>query len=383
MTDETFTKSDGTEVTPEMQRRAAEKIGKLIAMSADETLTKEARASYALKAELLMREYRTNESKVVSSSGPVLPVRFEVTLLEGFGEYANDFRDHYLRIWREVRKHAGLLGHAEYRYDQADGRKIVAVGYSYEIDIRLAEFLWTSAHLVFATRIDPKVDPKISDQLNCYYLRGSGMARVDIATALWGSEPKDGAAHGKVQKLYLAECAARDEQPLVMGRGLQVAKYREAYADAFVNQFGWRLREARDGADAEAGALVIAGRSERIAEAYYAEWPEKRPATAEEKAKRQEKVEAYWAAQEEAEAECLRTGDCSRTKSKSGRCRRHRPTEVSQADYRRWEKRAHSPERAAGERAGAAAASAVDFRRTAGERSHRTEAAPERQALGY
>lgn len=382
-----ITTEDGREITPEMQAKKAEQIGKLIAMSEDDTLHPEARAAYAAKAERMMREYRIDEESVISSGSEAatVPVRYEITLLQGFSQYVSSFQQHYLRIWKEVQKHAGLLGHAQYQYDDrsdGEGRKIVAIGYGYEIDIRLAQFLWTSAHLVFVTRIDPKVDPKLSDQLNCYYLRGSGMQRNDIAEALWGSPRNDGPAHGKVQKLYLAECAARNESPMVMGRGIQVAKYREAYADAFVNQFGWRLRDARDAIDAESGALVLSGRDDRIAEVYYAEFPDRRPMTAEKRAAQEAKDAAYWAEQERQEAECLATGPCSKTTSKTGRCKRHRPTEVTQADYRRWERSARSPERAAGQRAGAAAASSVEFRRTAGDRTQKAEAAPARAALG-
>lgn len=379
------TTSDGREITPEMQAKKAEQIGKLIAMSEDDSLPKEARASYAAKAERLMREYRIDEESVISSGGEAVtvPVRYEITLLQGFGQYVADFQMQYVRIWSEVKKHTGLKGHVAYQYDdERDGRKLVAVGYGYEIDVRLAQFLWTSAHLVFATRIDPKVDLNLSDQLNCYYLRGSGMQRNDIAEALWASPRNDGPAHGKVQKLYLAECAARGESPLVMGRGIQVAKYREAYADAFVDQFGWRLRDARDAIDAESGALVLAGRDDRVAEVYYAEFPKKRPMDAEQRAAQEARDAAYWAEEERLEAECLATGPCSKTTSKTGRCKQHRPTEATAGDYRRWEKRAKSPERAAGRRAGAAAASSVEFRRTAGERTQKTEAAPTKSALG-
>lgn len=371
-----------TEITPEMQAKKAEQIGKLIAMSQDESLPAEARATYAEKAEAMMRQYRIAEEQVISTDpdAATKPQRYTITLLEGFGSYVGEFQQQYLSMWAEIKKHAGLLGHCTYQYDdELDGRKLVAVGYGYEMDIRLAHFLWTSAHLVFATRIDPKVDPSLSDQLNCYYLRGSGMQRNDIAHALWGSDYKDGPAHGKVQKLYLAECEARGEKPMVMGRGIQVAKYREAYAKAFVDNFGWRLRDARDAVDAESGAIVLAGREDRVAEAYYAEFPNKRPMSAE---AREKQNKAYWDEQDRQEAECLKSGPCKTTKSKTGRCKRHRPYEVSHVAMRRWEREQNSPERAAGRRAGAAAASSVEFRRTAGERRHKADAAPERIALG-
>ena len=189
-----------------------------------------------------MREYRVDEERVVSSSGPVLPIPFEIVLIVGSH---SDFESAYAHIWREISRHAELKSHLVYRYDEDDKRNVVAVGYGYEIDVRLAQFLWTAAHLTFATRIDVRVNPELSDQENCYYMRGSGMERNDIANQLWGSAYTDGPAHGKVQKLYLAECSLRGEQPTVGGKGFQASRYRQAYADGFTDQFGWRLETER------------------------------------------------------------------------------------------------------------------------------------------
>lgn len=375
-----FIREDGTEVTAEQQKRAAERIGKLIAMSEDETLPAAARASYAEKAEMLMRQYRADEERVVSSSGPVLPEPFKITLVVGQGHYfVSDFQDAYVHIWREISNHAELKSHVTYEYDEDDKRTVVAVGYGYPMDVRLAQFLWTAAHLTFATRIDTKVDPSLSDQLNCYYMRGSGMERNDIAEKLWGSARTDGPAHGKVQKLYLAECAARGEKPTVGGKGFQAGRYRKAYADGFTDQFGWRLRDARSAVDAQSGVVVLKGRKERLEESYYAAYPDKAPATPEEQAARAAKSAAYWAAQEEEERACRTNGACSR--AKSGSCKKHRPYEVTVAERARWTREQHAPERTAGRRAGVAAATSIDFRRTAGERTHKAPAAEERRAL--
>lgn len=382
-----FKRKDGRVVTPEQQRKIAEKIGKLTAMSEDETLTKEARATYAAKAETLMREYRVNEEFVISSGqAQIEPQRFEITLVEKLGAYYSiAFRDRYMEMWREISKHAGLKSHCEYRYDRDDDNaersRIVAVGYGYEMDVRLAQFLWTAAHLTFATRIDVKVNPALSDQLNCYYMRGSGMERNDIAEALWGSARTDGPAHGKVQKLYLAECAARGEQPSVGGKGFQASRYREAYAEGFCDQFGWRLRDARSAVDAQQGGLVLHGRAERIEEAYYAEWEDRRPEPVDpiKRAERRAADEARWAAEEAERLECKRSGRCS--KAKSGECRKHRTYHATAADRARWEREDNAPERMAGRAAGVAAATSVDFRRTAADRRQKAPSA-ERTALG-
>lgn len=382
-----FTREDGTEVTPEQQAAKAELIGKLTAMSEDDGATAEERATFAEKAERLMREYRVDEEFVISSGqAQVLPQRFEIVLVEYLGSYyANNFRDRYMEIWREISNHAGLKSHTEYRYDQDgdDGlrNRIVAVGYGYEMDVRLAQFLWTSAHLTFATRVDVKVNPALSDQLNCYYMRGSGMERNDIANALWGSAYTDGVAHGKVQKLYLAECAARGEQPTVGGKGFQAKRYREAYADGFTDQFGWRLRDARSAVDSKQGGLVLHGRKERIEEAYYAEWEDRRPEPVDPAARaaRRAANDARWAAEAEERRKCKESGRCS--KAKSGECRTHRSYHATAADRARWDRQENAPEAKAGRASGVAAASSVEFRRTAGERTHKAPAAEERRAL--
>jgi hypothetical protein len=353
----------------------ASKIGSLIAMSQDESLSEEARKSYALKAEQLMREYRISEEEAIAKDETAIGVsRVEIVLLHG-DAFRSDLRASYFQLWRDIARHAGVMSKVEYRYPDKHGtesNQVVAVCYGYDLDIRLAEFLWTAAHLVFVTRIDARPNPELSDQENCYYLRNSGMSRKEIAYKLWGSALDNGAAHGKVQRLYLAECAKREEKPRVAGRGIQVSLYREAYADSFTDNFGYRLRSARDGADAAGGSLVLHGRTERVQEAFWTAFPDQRPMSAEERAAKQ----AAWEAEQAKPCE-----DCAKSKSKSGMCRRHRPYEVTETDRRRWDRASNSPEAHAGRANGAAAARAVDFSRTAGPRKQKADAAPERGAI--
>lgn len=386
-------------ITPEKQAKMAEMIGKLIAMSEDESLAKEARASYAEKAEQLMRKYRIDEENVISSGSEAasLPQAFRIVLVEGMGYwYAGEFQSAYRRLWNEIKNHAGLLGHMEWVYEGGEVRHMVAIGYGYEIDIRLAQFLWTAAHLTFATRIDTKFNPSLSDQENCYYMRASGMERRDIAKRIWGSDEKDGTAHGRVHRLYLAECSKRGEEPSVGGKGFQGKRYREAYAEGFVDQFGWRLRDARSSVDSREGGLVLHGRKERVEAAYWEAHPEKAPETEEQAAERRARYFASSARQAEEERICGISGNCAaavkRATTKLGRglypheletakCRKHRPYEATASDKARWDREANSPERSAGRRAGSAAASSVEFRRTGGNRTHKSGSA-ERPALG-
>jgi hypothetical protein len=365
-----------------MARDYAKLIGHLIAKaeSAAEMGHAEEASAYRLKAETLMREYRIEEEQVIAGDAfSIVPQAFEVMIMET-SAISNQFRFHYSEIWREVAKHSGVIFKMNYRFpkygetDTEDAKTgLLAVGYGYESDVRLAQLLWTAARLVFMTRIDARVNPDLSDQENCYFLRNSGMSRIDIAAALWGEETRLKAGpHAKVQKLYLAECAARGEDPKVAGRGIQVSLYREAYADAFCDELGWKLREARDAADSQGGALELPGRKERVQEAFWTAFPDERPLSPEEEAKRR-------AAR--AEKSALPCDDCKKTKSKTGLCRRHRPYEPTAADRKHWE-RQNGPEAQAGRANGAAAARSVNVSRTTGARTQRTDAAPVRTQIG-
>lgn len=359
----------------------AKTIGHLIAKSesASELGHEDEAKAYRLKAEELMRKYRISEEETIAGDAfSILPKRFEVVLMESAAIH-NPLRYHYLEIWRHVARHAGVVGRVEYRFPsygetetEDDKTGIVFTGYGYESDVRLAEMLWISARLVFLTRIDARVNPALSDQENCYFMRNSGMSRIDIAAKLWGEETRLKAGpHAKVQKLYLAECEKRGEEAKVAGRGIQVDVYREAYADAFTDTFSWKLREARNAADAAGGALELPGRKERVREAYWTEYPDARPETPEAKAERLAKA---------ALMEPVPCGDCAKTKSATGQCRRHRPYVPTNADRARWAK-ADRPEAKAGRTNGAAAARSVNVSRTAGPSTQRTEAAPTRREI--
>lgn len=347
----------------------AKKIQGLIAMAEDESLAPEARASYAAKAEQLMQDYRIAEEDLIATDQfAIVPVMDLLDIMET-AALINPLRQSYWDMFSRIARHAGVRVHGRYVYTEGRNRetaKLVAEMFGYEGDIAYAKYLWTAARLVFLTRIDARRNPALSDQENCYYMRNSGMKRNDIAAALWGSAYDDGHAHGKVQKLYLAECAKRGETPRVSGRGIQVSLYREAYAESFVDELGWRLKKSKDAAGVSGGGLELHGRKERVDEAFYAEHPEARPMTEEESAKAAAESAAYWAAKEAEEANCV---NCA--KAKSGKCKKHRPRYLSASEQERINRKRTAPEARAGQRAGTEAASTISLQRG----FHRTEAA--------
>jgi hypothetical protein len=353
-----------------MARDYAKTIAGLLANAEDEALSEETRAAFRAKAEHLMREYRIEEEQAIATEGTAaVPVMDKILVMER-NAYRNELRTYYWDMWSRIAVHCGVRSAGKYT-SWGDDSRLEAVVVGYEGDIRYAELLFTAARLVFLTRIDARVDSSLSDQLNCYYMRGSGLSRKQIATALWGSEPTDGAAHGKVQKLYVAECTARGETPKVSGRGIQADIYRKAYAEGFVNQLGYRLRAAAEAVDKESGGLVLHGRQERVDEAFYVEFPYLRPASEEERERRIK----------EAQEEIDNCESCKRTKHGSGRCKIHRPRYMTQAEYARYRRRTDSAEAHAGARAGERAANDVHIGRS-GKPAARKAPSAERTPLG-
>jgi hypothetical protein len=158
------------------------------------------------------------------------------------------------------------------------GGDVIVLLVGFEIDARYAEMLILNATVVFAAHLEPSYDRTETEAENIFRLRHSGVSRRDVAVRLWGKEKdRDGVAHGKVQKIYEAECARRDELP-ISGRGFNREVYREQYAKQFVSTLRLRLRRARIAAGLnQAGELVLANRAERVDEAYYELYPEFRP----------------------------------------------------------------------------------------------------------
>lgn len=157
-------------------------------------------------------------------------------------------------------------------YDWSTGDRVMTI-VGYEADIRYAEALYMGARLLFADRMEPKVDPSLSDQENVYRLRSAGLERRKVAEMMgW---VKGGA---KVTRLYKAACDERGEDPALTGRGTSVKDFKDAYTDAFTLEFWTRLYNAKNAIDQETGGgLVLHGRLDRIKEAAYQRWPELRP----------------------------------------------------------------------------------------------------------
>jgi hypothetical protein len=342
----------------------AKKIQGLIANAEDEALSEEVRATYRRKAEDLMRQYRIAEEELLAHDATAVSIISET--IDICPLYGNEFRDWYWTMLAQIARHTGCRVAQSYgeKPSPHGGTHLALQGtlVGHEGDVAYAQFLWTAAKLMFVTRVDVSVDSSVSDQVNAYFLRGSGMSRAETANKLWGSDFKDGVAHGRVQKLYLAECEARGEKPLVQGRGVSAKTYREVYAREFTFGVARRLREARDAADSVGGGLVLPGREERVDEAFYTLFPAYRPRPATPAGEPQE------------------CPQCKVTKSKSGKCRRHTTKEYTQAEMARWNRLYQSPAARAGASAGKRASDAVQIQR-GHQKAQRAPGAAERGQL--
>jgi hypothetical protein len=259
-------------MTTDNMARAMDKIQKLIA-KADATQDQypEEAAAFRAGAERLMRQYRLEEEQLIATDPTSIKPVMHTMMVRS---WSTDFGYEYEAMLGYIVNHTGVL--IQYRAapdGSPDGYYVDMFGY--DGDLRMTEWLWSSARLVFGAHLDPQVDPNATDQVNAYNLRQSGMLRKDIAKRLWGENTS--ANRSRAQRLYLAECRVRNEQPALSGLSTDAEMYRRSYAEGFLYRLSYRLRAARNAADVAGGALVFPGREDRVKEALYAAYPHRRP----------------------------------------------------------------------------------------------------------
>ena len=303
-------------------------------------------ATYRAKAEEIMAKFRIEANDLLAADSSAMePVWVDFDLLNGH----NEFKNHYLRMVREAAKHAQVK-YAHYS-DEYTGRvRIFACGF--EPEIRVFEWILNAARLAFKERLEPDVKPELSDEENIWRLRQAGVTRARVATLLWGSDPKDGPAHGKVGRIYKEQCRARGEAPALDGRGLSLDAYRTAYSDHFVRRLSERLADARDGVLSDGGALVLGSHDAKIAETFYARFPEIHPDRIKERREQRERALVEM-------AEMRRAAGLPERKE-----RKPRPAKWTQEDERRWQRDHNSAAARAGRAAGESAADEVEIDRT-------------------
>jgi hypothetical protein len=309
----------------------AAKIQALLANADNESLPDEARATYRAKAEELMIKYRVAEEEALATDpASSKPIHHVIKIADRRGV----MQHWYTMVFQAIVNHTGCR--MAPKWDQGQELMIVV---GYEGDVRYTEFLWTAALLMFSTRIDPRWDDQLPEAENVWRLRNAGIERRIIADQAWGcGAGQEAKNRSKVQRIYLAQCRQRGEDPRVTGLGHQTDIYREAYARSFYRTLKDRLREARDAVDSFGGGVVLHGREERVDEAFYTLFPSRRPNP------NQEPVQV---------TPCPR---CTPEKA----CRKHA---WNASDEREWQRRNNSPSALAGDVSGRHAAEGVIIQR--------------------
>jgi hypothetical protein len=302
----------------------------------------QASEAYRAKAEQIMRDYRIEQEDILAKDpSSVQPIRVDLEVCR----HTSQYRQQYGNLLFYCVQHVGAQVVFDWQRPDVDdtnrAHKIMGYMVGYESDLRYAEVLFTSARLVFSERLEPKVDPRKSDAENVYRLRSAGMERVRVSELIWGNRDKANLA--RVGRMYKQECSRREEQPMLAGRGVTGAVYRESYSQEFVWALARRLRRAQDGADTLRGGLVLHGREDRVREAFYTHFPRMRPST---------DVEPY-----KADDRCTQCTD-------EKKCKEHRVTRKQLLEEAHSLARYHSPAAQRGRLAGTAAARTVELKRT-------------------
>lgn len=318
--------------SPEKLEQMAARIRALLA-KAERTDNEAEAAAYMAKAEELRDKYRIEEETLIASDQfSLTPVTREIKI----SDWSSKFRFEHWTMWYYTASHTGCRTDATYRNGD-----LIAIVVGYESDIRHAEMLYMSAWLTMVAKLEPQKSADESEAENIYRLRSSGKTRRQVAKIMWGIDTH--ASHAKVAKIYQAECDRRGEKAIVSGKGLSNEVFQDTYADAFVQRYARRLREARDAADSVSGGLTLHGRKERVDEAFYLIRPQARPETPEQR-------EARLA--EEAKAD------------KGKKTKAPKPYKVTKAAMDRYHRENYSAAALAGKEAGRSAADQVELQRT-------------------
>lgn len=255
------------------------KVQALLANADDPANPPEAQETYRAKAEALMFQYRISETQAASAavgtaaSGGLRPVWRTVFICRVGGEFQQTYR--YMAAQALNHVDAKAVTDIESNPDDDNRNWWVAKAVGYESDLRYAEVLYTSMHLGFAGKMEPKVNPALSDQENAYILRSAGLEGRRIAKLLWGDDSKPNRA--KARKLFARHAEQLGEDPSVLlGRGNSVAVYRESYAEGFETEMWSRLNRMRI-SRGDSGELVLKSRKDAVLEAFYERYPRLRP----------------------------------------------------------------------------------------------------------
>ena len=241
--------------------------------------------SCRVKAEQIMFNYRIDEA-MLSLSG-----KQGTELIPGWKQWDicdinSEYSYYYRMILQDVIEHVGIKhvvkqGVKREHYNEDGTFSHNTFVYEADVcgsesDLQIAELLFTAAAVAFQSKMEPKYDSTLSDQVNAYLMRSAGMEGWRIAQAIYGKDDKS--LRPKVRAMFKKEAEARGEDPTpLLGKGNSMKDYRESYAKGFEDTLYQRLVRMRQARGDNEHGLVLASRNERILEEFYAKYESRRP----------------------------------------------------------------------------------------------------------
>ncbi|QSL67807.1 hypothetical protein [Nocardia phage P3.1] len=213
-------------------------------------------------------------------------------------KFAIDYRFPYAESRKRMQQ--GILEHygiqvVEWATDQLQG-----VGF--EEDFTLADLMWTSVNLDFATKIMPAWNHDRDLAHNIFIQKNAAKSWMEIIKMA----PPEAGLHknsgNMMRKVYADECKRRGVEPMEHSRN--PAKFRESFAEAYASTIRSRLyrmkREEQGMKDSDQeGALALIRDEDKVKQAFYEKFPYMRPATPEQREQWKAQAEARKRIEEE------------------------------------------------------------------------------------
>lgn len=308
----------------------------------------DAEADFA-KADAIMSKYRIDRA-LVEMRKPKGAAREEPVSVEiPFMEYDADFREEFSTLLNSIARHNRCKAITFIH-------KSVAMLIGFPTDIEYTQMIWTSVHLAFASKIQPRWDVARTADENIKILKEAGEKWAFIAFVAnehgFECTPND----GRLKAAYRRQCKVEGVEPVPHTQ--RHAAYRQSYANGFVSQISTRLfkmrtaQEEQEGSGEPGTAVALRSRDDDVLEALYRLFPHLRPMSAEESARLMEKLA------EEDRAEAARRAALTDKQRAAEDRAKERAEARWRAQYERERARLHDT---AGRAAGASAARTVDL----------------------
>lgn len=258
--------------------KVLDRVRKLLTLAEHES-TPTAEASAAREqADALMLKYAIEEA-TLDATRPVSERAKPGVVVMPVGEFSN-LTGYLATMAGDIAKHCRCRIRF---YDHwADGQYQSKV-YGFESDLHYFEVLYTILRLHMLGVLLPKIDPKLSDEDNAYFLHNAGFNWLEIAemygwvkVSEWQhpdvNRPYKHKETGEVQpatqvgsrikRAYYRAVEARNEQPTKIAAGGSKG-YREDAASGYISRMHQRLRKASQGRE-QTGELVLASRMQDL-----------------------------------------------------------------------------------------------------------------------